>query len=55
MDASEKLTQYRIIINVTCDHFGERSLTMESPVPAEKGIVKDIIKLLNSYLDGNGN
>lgn len=55
MDASEKLTQYSLTINVSYDNFGERSLRIDSPVPAEKGIVKDIVKLLNSYLDGNGN
>lgn len=55
MDGGKALTQYSLTINVSYDNFGERSLTMESPVPAEKGIVKDIVKLLNSYLDGNGN
>ena len=53
MDSGKALTQYSLTINVSYDNFGERSLT--SPVPAEKGIVKDIVKLLNSYLDGNGN
>lgn len=47
------MKEYEIIIKVSYDRFGERSLTMESPVPAEKGIVKDIFKLLNSYIDGN--
>lgn len=55
MDGGKALTQYSLTINVSYDNFGERSLTMESPVPAEKGIVKDIVKLLNSYLDVNGN
>ena len=55
MDGGKALTQYSLTINVSYDNFGERSLTMESPVPAENGIVKDIVKLLNSYLDGDGN
>lgn len=55
MDSGKALTQYSLTINVSYDNFGERSLSIDSPVPAEKGIVKDIVKLLNSYLDGNGN
>ena len=53
MDSGKALTQYSLTINVSYDNFGERSLTMESPVPAEKGIVKDIVKLLNSYLEND--
>lgn len=51
------MTDYRIIINVCHDKFGRPLLSFESEpnTPAEKGIVKDIVKLLNSYLDGNGN
>ena len=55
MDSGKALTQYSLTINVSYDNFGERSLRIDSPVPAEKGIVKDIVKLLNSYIDGNGN
>lgn len=55
MDGGKALTQYSLTINVSYDNFGERSLSIDSPVPAEKGIVKDIVKLLNSYIDGNGN
>ena len=40
-----------LTINVSYDNFGERSLRIDSPVPAEKGIVKDIVRLLNSYLE----
>ena len=53
MDSGKALTQYSLTINVSYDNFGERSLHIDSPVPAEKGIVKDIVKLLNSYIDGN--
>ena len=53
MDSGKALTQYSLTINVSYDNFGERSLRIDSPVPAEKGIVKDIVKLLNSYIDGN--
>ena len=40
-----------IVLIFLADNFGERSLSIDSPVPAEKGIVKDIVKLLNSYLE----
>lgn len=53
MDSGKALTQYSVTINVTYDDFGERSLRIDSPVPAEKGIVKDIVKLLNSYLEND--
>lgn len=47
------MKEYEIIIKVSYDRFGERSLRIDSPVPAEKGIVKDIVKLLNSYLEND--
>ena len=53
MDGGKALTQYSLTINVSYDNFGERSLRIDSPVPAEKGIVKDIVKLLNSYLEND--
>ena len=53
MDGDKTLTQYSVTINVSYDNFGERSLRIDSPVPAEKGIVKDIVKLLNSYLEND--
>ena len=53
MDSGKALTQYSLTINVSYDNFGERSLRIDSPVPAEKGIVKDIVKLLNSYLEND--
>lgn len=53
MDSSKALTQYSLTINVSYDNFGERSLRIDSPVPAEKGVVKDIVKLLNSYLEND--
>lgn len=53
MDGDKTLMQYSVTINVTYDNFCERSLRIDSPVPAEKGIVKDIVKLLNSYLEND--
>ena len=53
MDSGKSLTQYSLTINVSYDNFGELSLHIDSPVPAEKGIVKDIVKLLNSYLEND--
>ena len=53
MDSGKALTQYSLTINVSYDNFGELSLHIDSPVPAEKGIVKDIVKLLNSYLEND--
>lgn len=53
MDSGKALTQYSLTINVSYDNFGERSLSIDSPVPAENGIVRDIVKLLNSYLEND--
>lgn len=43
------MKEYEIIIKVSYDRFGERSLSFVSPADAEEGILEDIIKLLNSH------
>ena len=43
------MKEYEIIIKVSYNRFGERSLSFVSPADAEEGIIKDIINLLESH------
>ena len=44
------MKEYEIVIKVSYDRFGGRSLSFVSPADAEEGIIKDVIKLLNSHI-----